>query len=276
MKRFSENLMLVLDADTAGLSATARSAALALRAGLRVKAARLPAGKDPADLITEDAAEFGKRVSGAKPIVEFFLAELAERERDPHRLLRSVEEIVLPLLRAVPSPMEREHFTQSTARTLGLSVEAVREALRRVSVSTPKQANPVESTNIRGAAPAEPRRSLREVREEQILAAIHAYPGTPLADRLKTEYSRITEAGQLPLEIPSESALFKADEVFGESPSADAADELLHAFEGAVIREAYQSAVAELRRAESTGDPEFVVQAQARCAQLSARLAKFS
>ncbi|HVB19873.1 MAG TPA: DNA primase, partial [Candidatus Paceibacterota bacterium] len=41
IKRYGENLMLVLDADQAGFSATARSAALALRAGLRVKAARL-------------------------------------------------------------------------------------------------------------------------------------------------------------------------------------------------------------------------------------------
>src|ERR1035437_7864597 len=72
MKRFSENLMLVLDADPAGLKATARSAALALTAGLRVKAARLPKGKDPADLISDDAKDFAARVLAAKPIVAVF------------------------------------------------------------------------------------------------------------------------------------------------------------------------------------------------------------
>ncbi len=110
MKRYSENLMLCLDADAAGLAATAKSAIAALRAGLKVKAVRLPSGKDPADLITEDAKEFTKRVKEAVPVVEFFLTVLAERERNAHRMVTTAEKIVLPLIAAIKSPMEREHF----------------------------------------------------------------------------------------------------------------------------------------------------------------------
>ena len=271
MKRFSENLMLVLDADRAGLNATARSAALALRSGLRVKAARLPAGKDPADLISEDEKEFGKRVSAAKPIVEFFLAELASNEHDPHRLMRSAEEIVLPLINAMPSPMEREHFIQATARALGLSGEAVRESLKRAA----KHPEPVASISNKERPRTSPPRSPREIRSEQLLAVMHAYPETPLAERVEKEYCRITGVSQLPSSESSEPALFKADEMFGEDPPEDAADELLHAFEEAVIREAYQSAVADLRRAEASGDAAAVSRAQEVCAKLSARLAAF-
>jgi len=268
MKRFSENLMLILDADLAGFKATARSAALALEQGLRVKAARLPEGKDPADLISEDAKEFTQRIKDAKPIVEFFLIELAEKERDPHRLLRAAESIVLPLIAAIPSPMEREHFMQSAARSLGLSVEAVRESLKRL----PKLQQAAVSSPVQGAA-ASPARSPREKREEMLLAVVHAYPETPLANRVKSEYSRITEAKLLPsIELP-EPALFIAEQTFGEEPSEDAADELLHAFEEAVIREAYQEAVLELRRAEAAGDAVAIANAQATCAKLSARLA---
>ncbi len=271
MKRFSENLMLVLDADRAGLAATARSAALALRAGLRVKAARLPAGKDPADLISEDEKEFGKRVSAAKPIVEFFLAELAANERDSHRLLRSAEEIVLPLINAMPSPMERDHFIQATARSLGLSGEAVRESLKRV----PKHSEPVASTSNKERPSSAPLRSPREIRSEQLLAVMHAYPNTPLAKRVESEYSRITEALLPPSEVSSEPALFTAEHTFGDEPTEQAADELLHAFEEAVIREAYQSAVADLRRAEASGDPATILRAQEVCTKLSVRLAAF-
>jgi DNA primase len=272
MKRFSENLMLVLDADQAGLAATARSAALALRQGLRVKAARLPSGKDPADLITEDTKEFAKRVTEAKPIVDFFLAELAERERDPHRLLRLVEATVLPLIAAMQSPMEREHFIQAAARALSLSTEAVRESLKRV----PTQSNPPERSTGGERVSALPARSAREQREEMLLAVVHAYAETPLAKRVESEYCRITEARQLPERAPSEPALFTAEQTFGEDPREDAADELLRAFEEAVIREAYQSAVADLRRAEATHDAASVSRAQAVCAKLSARLAQFA
>ncbi|MHB0865654.1 MAG: DNA primase [Minisyncoccota bacterium] len=268
MKRFSENLMLVLDADAAGLAATARSAALALSAGLRVKAARLPKGKDPADLVSEDAAEFGKRIAAAKPIVEFFLAELSEAERDPHRLLRRAESIVLPLLRAIPSPMEREHFIQVTARSLSLSSEAVRESLK----SLPKQQEMAAATPV-ARTPVPPARSLRAVRAEQLFAILHAYPDTPLATRVKSEYCRITEALQLSYDVPPESVVFQTEQTFGEDPTQDAADELLRAFEEAVIREALQEAVMNLRRVETAGDASETERAQAVCAGLLLRLA---
>lgn len=268
MKRFSENLMLVLDADPAGFKATARSAALALGNGLRVKAARLSHGKDPADLISEDAAEFAKNIAAAKPIVEFFLAGLAEKEHDSHRLLRLVEAIVLPLIRAIKSPMEREHFIGVTARALGISSEAVRESLGRV-VTEP------EPTSAAPRVPVPPRdtRSLREVRSEQLLAVMHAYAGTPLAETVKAGYCRITEAQLPPSDVPPEAILFQIEQALGENPGEGAADELLRAFEEAVIREAYQEAVNQLRRAEMAGDPALIESAHTACATLSKRLA---
>lgn len=272
MKRYSENLMLVLDADPAGFKATARSAALALGNGLRVKAARLPKGKDPADLLGEDPADFKARVLAAKPIAEFFLAELAETERDSHQLLRKAESIVLPLIAAIPSPMEREHFVQVAARSLGLSSEAVRESLARLPKQVQGQTLDKNPQGRIGAA-AQPPRSARDVRAELLLAVMHAYAGTPLAERVKARYCQITEAELPSLEVPAESALFYAEQTFGEGPLENAADELLRAFESAVIREAYQEAVADLRRAESAGDAAAIEQTQAVCAKLSVRLA---
>ncbi len=111
----------------------------------------------------------------------------------------------------------------------------------------------------------------RETRTQTLLAAIHAYPKTPLAKRIESEYSRITEA-PLPEDGVPESALFEAEQAFGEDPSVEAADELLNAFEEAVIREAYQEGVAELRRAEASKDSKAVESAQAKCARLSLRL----
>ncbi|MFA7302376.1 MAG: DNA primase [Candidatus Paceibacterota bacterium] len=269
LKRYSENLMLVLDADTAGLSATAKSAQLALREGLRVKAVRLPLGKDPADIISEDAQDFATRVKSAKPVVEFFLSVLAEKESDPHRLLRTAEAVVLPLISVMQSPMEREHFIQSTARALSLSTEAVRESLGRM----PAQA----ATTDAGVAfvPNVPARSSIEVRGEQLLGALRAYAGTPLASRIETEYSRITGAATPAVEALPEHAVFEAEKAFGEQPAERAADELLHAFEKAVIREAYQEAVTRLRRAESSGDSSAIRSAQELCTTLAARLAPF-
>lgn len=266
MKRFSENLMLALDADSAGLRATARSAALALSQGLRVKVARLPKGKDPADLVNEDPKLLTQAIATARPVVEFFLAELASSESDPHRLLRSAEQIVLPLLRAMPSPMEREHFVQVTGRTLGLSSEAVRESLARLPRETVAEAPRAQS-----ARPVA--RSAREVREEQVIAFIEAYKNSPLAEVARTGYSRVTGASEVPQREIPESVLFTLEQSYGQDPAASAVEDLLRAFEHAVIREAYDNAVHELRRAESERDEQRIRAAQEACATLSARLA---
>ena len=245
-----------------------------------MKAARLPSGKDPAELISEDVKDFTKRITAAKPIVEFFLAELAQGESDPHRLLRLAEGIVLPLLAAIPSPMEREHFIQTTARSLSLSNDAVRESLKRLPASQelqrgePKLSEVTGGTSVQRNVPS-PVRSSIDIRSEHLIAVVHAYQGTPLAERVTSEYCRITGADELPPVALPESALFFAEQTFGEDPGEQVGDELLCAFEEAVIREAYQTAVTQLRRAEASGDVSLIVGAQNQCTKLSARLAVF-
>jgi hypothetical protein len=167
--------------------------------------------------------------------------------------------------------MEREHFIQATARSLGLSSEAVRESLKRVP-KYPETAG--STTSVQRAAPL-PVRPTADIRSEQLIAVVHAYPDSPLAERVKSEYCRITEAQEMPSVAIPESALFYAEQTFGDNPDEAAAAELLHAFEEAVIREAYQMAVTQLRRAEASGDASLIEGAQNACAKLSARLAAF-
>ena len=275
MKRYSENLMLVLDADSAGLTATARSAALALGHGLQVKAVRLPKGKDPADLIAEDPSGFTKRLASAKPIIIFFLLELAELESDQYRFKRLVKQFIYPLLAAIPDLTVRGHFIEETARYLsgGDSISDIRTSVHRL-LKHPALVTGYSFPAAENANRPEPL-SPEEVRGELLLAVVHAYRGTDLARRVESEYCRITEAGRLPSEESREHALFAAEQAFGEDPREDAADELLRAFEEAVIREAYQRAVGTLRRAEAGGDAAAVVGAQLACAKLSARLSAF-
>jgi DNA primase len=270
LKRYAENLMLALDADKAGLAASNKAALIALSEGMQVKAARLPEGKDPADLITEDSQEFAKRVKEGKPVVEFFLAELAAREKDPHRLVRHAERLVLPLIAAMKSPMEREHFVGVAGRALGLSPEAVKESLGRL----PREQVSGDRGQVSGIpkprpAPASPANA-REVRERALRALVQAYPALPLAERVKTEYSRIVDApfsGEA-----SEAEIFSIEAAFGEDPPEHAADDLIRAFEEAYIREAYQEKVGELRRAEAAGEPAALKAAQSAVEEYSKRM----
>lgn len=258
MKRYSENLMLCLDADRAGLAATQKHALSALRAGMRVKAVRLPEGKDPADLISQDPKEFTKRVAEAGTIVEFFLAVLAEKEADPHKLVLATERIVLPLVAAIQSPVEREHFVGVVARSIASTPEAVRAALPRSSSSDSSAAPRAEAAVQKEAL--DPAWELR--------AIVEAYPGSLIAKRVESEYSRVVGSAMTP-EASPEKVLFETGILYGEAPDEHAADDALRLFEKSYLAGAYNRALQELRHAEMSRDPARVTAAEAECHRLA-------
>jgi DNA primase len=136
IKRMTDNLILALDADAAGIKAAARAARVALQAGLNVKVVQLPEGKDPADLILQEGSEAWKlAIKDAKDIIVFLLDILESRSKDTDGFRRSVETSVLPFLNDVSSPIAREQYTTLIARRLNVSEHAIIETLAR----TPKE-----------------------------------------------------------------------------------------------------------------------------------------
>lgn len=266
IKRYADNLMLALDADRAGLAASAKSAHAALSAGMRVKAVRLPLGKDPADIANEDPKEFTRLVKDAESIVEFFLSVLAANESDQHKLVIAVEKVVLPLVAAMPSAMEREHFVGVIARSLGTTPDAVRAGL-------PKGDRPAATPSVQKPAP-QPSTPMtpREQRATLVQAVIHSYPDLAIAKRLTSEYSRITGAA-LPEEPPTERALFEAGLAFGESPRETDADDLVREFERTVLAEKLADATMRLRLAEAARNETEIIELSKLCTELSSKLA---
>ena len=146
VKRMTENIVLALDADEAGIKAAGRAARTALQGGLNVKVAKLPTGQDPADLIQKSGAdEWKKAIRDSKDIIEFLLDVLEEHMPQKDKFRRAVESIVLPFLSDMQSPIAREQHVHEIARRLGVSEAAVSEALEKL----PKQPN----ASIQSSAP---------------------------------------------------------------------------------------------------------------------------
>lgn len=284
IKRYADNLMLALDADKAGLSAAMRSAHAAFQAGMRVKAVKLPAGKDPADVVSAEggAQVFADLVKNSTSVIEFFLQTLSTQETDDFKLLRRVEETVLPLVAAVKSPLERNKYIEIVARQLSQSPEAVREALPRVMNDQPygqegngsarEMRNKPASQPSSGVSPLDARRNF-------LFAAIKAYPDSGLAERLKKRYIEITNAPEFPLEALAdldERLLFEAEQEFGEAPSDEAGDELIRIFELMTLRDARTRAQTELRKADAVGDMNTVNDALARMQEMDSRISALS
>lgn len=267
IKRYADNLMLALDADRAGLAASLKSAITALGSSMRVKAIRMPVGQDPADIASKDPAAFTKLVKESEPIVEFFLSVLAENEKDPHKLILAAEKTVIPLIGAIRSPLEREHFIGITSRSLTVTPEAVRASV--------KQGPAVPAVKVEGAPEGKKQVSEVASRGDFLRAIVGAYPDTALAERVKSEYARITGM-PFPEEDPPEGMLFEAGLALGETPSETGADEDIRRFESAVLTEAYAAATARLRAAEVAKDAAAIATATKACNDLRGRIAAFS
>jgi len=158
VKRMSDNLVLALDADQAGIKAAGRAARAALQGGLNVKVAQLPSGLDPADLIVKEGVEAWRAaIKGSKDIITFLLDVLQEHAKAPDAFRRSVESIVLPFVGDMQSPIEREQQIAQIAKRLGVSAAAVTDAFERVPLAPAPAAAAQEPAPPKSAPEAAPR-----------------------------------------------------------------------------------------------------------------------
>ncbi len=270
IKRYSDNLMLALDNDRAGLAATQKSALVALLHGMKVKAVVVPSGKDPADIAKEDPKEMTKRIKEAQSVVEFFLRVLTSAKITDHQRVVAVEKIVMPLLASIESPMEREHFVGVVAHGIGSTPDAIRGSLsrfeRKEGTAQPSQQKPIDAVGEERSVFNE-----REHRANMLHAIATVYEGSELAQYVESEYSRINGT-RLPDTPPDERWLFEVGLAYGESPDRNSADDLLRAFEKIVLTEQLAIATSRLRLAEVSGNKEDIETEVRACSELSAKL----
>ncbi|MEE8389584.1 MAG: DNA primase, partial [Anaerolineae bacterium] len=152
LQRLSKRFVLALDPDAAGVQATLRGVDVArktleqqwepvfdprglvgheARLGAEIRILQLPRGQDPDDLIRKDAEQWTTLVEAAVPVVDFYLQMLMEGlDLNDTKAKSRVVDTLLPILRAVANPIEREDYVQKIARALRVDTRAVQSRLR--------------------------------------------------------------------------------------------------------------------------------------------------
>ncbi len=151
LRRYSKNLVLALDADSAGQAATLRGLDVLHEAlvadavpvpGARgliryeqviqgeIRIAALPAGRDPDDVIRADPRQWEALIERAKPVVEFAIdAAVAEADLSTAREKSAVASRLFPLIRAVGDRIARAHYLGLLAERLGVDEQTVHAAM---------------------------------------------------------------------------------------------------------------------------------------------------
>jgi DNA primase len=132
LTRRTRNVVLLFDGDEAGQRAMLRALEALLPAGLRVRAAALPGGVDPDDLLRSDGAEvLARLVDEAPPALEIAIARAAAAGCNTPWERADAVAAVVPLLALVADPVERGEFGRRLALAVGAEAEDVAAALRR-------------------------------------------------------------------------------------------------------------------------------------------------
>ncbi|TSC85790.1 MAG: DNA primase [Microgenomates group bacterium Gr01-1014_7] len=172
LKKYAENLSLCFDMDLAGDSASRRGIEMADKAGLNIKVVELDGGKDAAEVIKEDVAQWEKALADAVPIYDYYLYSTAKRY-DIKKIadLKRIGEELIPVWAKITDDLVRDRYIQKLAAFLKTDEQVLRESVERMR-KTPQQSytsvlhQPVKQDNIVTS------RSRRELLEEYLIALL--------------------------------------------------------------------------------------------------------
>ena len=165
LKRFTRRFVMALDPDTAGQKATMRGLEVArdaldhegdpvfnargllqyesrLKADLRVST--LPDELDPDEIVLRNPEDWSTIIEKARPIIYHVLDTLTENQDiDDPKVKSAIVSQVLPLVKDIADPVERDAYRQHIARTLKIDERALMET----SVSRAKPRRTKRSVN---------------------------------------------------------------------------------------------------------------------------------
>ena len=188
LKRYADEVILLLDADSAGIKAALRSAEVLLAEGIVTRVASLPPGEDPDDVVrTSGATVLRKIVNEADPFVVFQVRTLVQAEGEITETSRMrVARKVMDSIGGVKEAMHREEMIKQAAGALGIREDALRQDL---VIHQPKPVAPApwQPAERRPAPPAPtppPQPSGLPPTERMLFELIWLHP--PLIDTVKT------------------------------------------------------------------------------------------
>ncbi len=174
LKRLTKNMVLALDADTAGEAAMLRGIGYENTLDAEVKVIILPRGKDPDDVIKEDKQNWQHLMEEALPVVDYaFNMVTAKLDLKTARDKSLVVDKLLPTVAEIKDTVRQAHYLQKLARLLKLSERSLDAALGKIKASQGRR-------QVREPKPQAMTRALRPLLsspvEEYCLALLLQHP----------------------------------------------------------------------------------------------------
>ncbi|HZY62449.1 MAG TPA: DNA primase [Edaphobacter sp.] len=156
LSRFTKNVAVNFDPDTAGANATQKTIELLIEEGFRIKVLSFEPGLDPDRFIKEhgrdkyeNSESYGQSLRTAKTYSNYLIDRASQLfpGRSTDAKVKAMN-FLLPHIRRLPSPLERDEFAADAAQKLGIDSQILRQEIRQAA------AQRVESVRAHSADPA--------------------------------------------------------------------------------------------------------------------------
>jgi DNA primase len=134
--RFTENVTVLFDGDSAGIKAALRGIDMILKGGLNVRVVLFPDGEDPDSYSRKvGTSEFNKFLKEHSQDFVSFKAGLYAKEStgDPIKKAESIKEIVTSIA-LIPDPVKRSVYIQETSNLLKMSEQVLLSELNKILI----------------------------------------------------------------------------------------------------------------------------------------------
>jgi len=141
LKRYTDNVVVAYDPDTAGRSSAIRSCEVLLNDDLYVKIAQLPDGKDSDEILISDGAAAVRNVfSNSKSYIDFFIDEKSSASAgfDVKTIegKRGLIKLALPVISKIPNAVVKSEYIKTLSERLGVREEIIKTELARLKTET--------------------------------------------------------------------------------------------------------------------------------------------
>jgi len=187
IKRYTNNIALCFDADTAGQLAADRGIREAMAQGMNISVIIIPDGKDPDDSLRQDLASFVIAVRDAKPMMEYHFNKVkSDLDLSLVENKKEVARKMLMMIAKLTNKIEADHWIKTLAQTLDTDENVLRESL-----PTEKDREIVKQIKTQKAAA----RSREEQLSELLLAIIIRFPNfiTYVVSKLELDWLETEE-----------------------------------------------------------------------------------
>jgi len=137
IKRYTKNITLSFDADSAGFQAAKKGIDNAIVSGMNVRVISLPPGEDPDSLIKKDPKLWREAIGKAQAVMDFYFNR-ALQDHNPKELegKKLIAAELLPVIQRIPDDIEKAHYLQELSKKIDMEEEVLRKSMDKVSFKT--------------------------------------------------------------------------------------------------------------------------------------------